>query len=501
MKRLFEKLNLFIILHLFSLIFIPFNLVSQQDITIYSTDVAPEIDGAIDGVWNDYPSQSLENVLSGTISSDADLSAEFQVIWDNINIYLLVDITDDTKINDSEEIVWQDDAIEIYIDINNDKLNTYGADDYQFSFRHNDASVYGGNTAGIVFAESSKVNGYVMEIKIPWATLNLLSAESGQLHGLDVQVHDDDDGGGRDTKIAWYATEDNSWQDPSLFATALLHGSYVEVYRAEKPLFSENHGFYTKPFDLTITSAIPGAQIYYTVDGSDPRYSATSVISSSPTIIRIDPASNSNRGQTPAFVVRASVYKEGYDFSRVKTQTYIFVNQVRNQSNDPGHDWPSYFVNDQEIFLGVNQEVVNDERYTNLLDDALIEIPSFSLVTDNSNLWDADKGIYVNALEHGIAWERPASVELINPDGSKGFQIDAGIRIRGGYSRHDWYPKHAFRLFFRKVYGQGKLNYPLFDDEGVKSFDKIDMSFSNQVSMRSSRLSLDCFISTSCSSF
>ncbi len=35
----------------------------------------------------------------------------------------------------------------------------------------------------------------------------------------------------------------------------------------------------------------------------------------------------------------------------------------------------------------------------------------------------------------GQTWERPVSVELIHPDGTDGFQIDAGLRIRGGYSR------------------------------------------------------------------
>ena len=42
---------------------------------------------------------------------------------------------------------------------------------------------------------------------------------------------------------------------------------------------------------------------------------------------------------------------------------------------------------------------------------------------------------------------------MIYPDGTKGFQINAGIRIRGGYSRSTGNPKHAFRLFFRQEYG------------------------------------------------
>ncbi len=82
----------------------------------------------------------------------------------------------------------------------------------------------------------------------------------------------------------------------------------------------------------------------------------------------------------------------------------------------------------------------------------------------------------------GIEWERPASIELIHPDGKKGFQINCGVRIRGGWSSHGDNPKHAFRFFFRKEYGSGKLNYPLFDDEGVKEFDKIDLRTSQNYS-------------------
>ena len=64
-------------------------------------------------------------------------------------------------------------------------------------------------------------------------------------------------------------------------------------------------------------------------------------------------------------------------------------------------------------------------------------------------MFDPASGIYANAYQQGKDWERPASLELINPDGTAGFQIDAGLRIRGGYSRSGDNPKHAFRLFFR----------------------------------------------------
>jgi hypothetical protein len=39
----------------------------------------------------------------------------------------------------------------------------------------------------------------------------------------------------------------------------------------------------------------------------------------------------------------------------------------------------------------------------------------------------------------------------------------------------DYNPKHALRLFFRAEYGDAKLNFPLFGDEGVDWFDHIDL--------------------------
>lgn len=67
------------------------------------------------------------------------------------------------------------------------------------------------------------------------------------------------------------------------------------------------------------------------------------------------------------------------------------------------------------------------------------------------------------------------SLELINPDGSDGFQINGGIRVRGGFSRSGDNPKHALRFFFRDQYGEAKLKFPLFGNEGTDAFDSFDL--------------------------
>jgi hypothetical protein len=152
--------------------------------------------------------------------------------------------------------------------------------------------------------------------------------------------------------------------------------------------------------------------------------------------------------------------------------------QHQNSGNNvvpPG--WPSNDqFNGQDFSYGMDPDVFNNPLYSPaVIQDALKSIPSISIVTDQANLTNQLTGIYVNPGQDSIAWERPASVELINPDGSEGFQINAGIRIRGGFSRDPNNPKHALRLFFREEYGASKLNYPLFGDEGPDEYDKIDL--------------------------
>jgi hypothetical protein len=241
--------------------------------------------------------------------------------------------------------------------------------------------------------------------------------------------------------------------------------------------FSHKRGFYDTQFLLTLSTRTEGAEIRYTTDGSLPTITHGNIYST-PILI--------NKTST----VRAVAVKPGFLDSDVETRTYIFVSDVIYQSPNgeaPGPGWPTVQVNDQVFNYGMDPDIVtSDPRYVGIVDDALLAIPTFSFVTDLENLFDPSIGIYVNASQEGLAWERPVSVELIYPDGSEGFQIDAGMRIRGGYSAGGWNPKHAFRLFFRAMYGglygEGKLRYPLFGDEGVDEFDHMDLRCSQNYS-------------------
>ncbi len=240
----------------------------------------------------------------------------------------------------------------------------------------------------------------------------------------------------------------------------------------EEPQISPGHGFYGSPISVTISCSTPGVTICYTLDGSEPytvsagRVNPTASVYSGPVQI----------GRTTC--LRAIAIRNGWQPSPIETQTYIFVSDVIKQSPGgvpPSPSWPSGSVNGQVFDYGMDPDVVNSTAYRDLMDDALLSISTVSLVTNLANLFDPAKGIYVHAGSEGRDWERPVSVELIHPDGREGFQIDAGIRIRGAFSRSGQYPKHSFRLFFRAEYGAPALKYLLFESEGADEFENIDL--------------------------
>ncbi len=246
-----------------------------------------------------------------------------------------------------------------------------------------------------------------------------------------------------------------------------------------------DHGFYDSAITVRLSSGSQGATIQYTLDCSDPRFSPTMITAASPVSLLIDPNSIEGRTATPAVVLRAVAILH-QDTSTMTTKTYIFISNVLTQSY-PGLPWPEPtrsggFMMAQEYDYEMDSTVVSDPRYDGLFKEALLDIASISLVLDMDSLFDKTRGIYQNALETGAEWERFGYAELINPDGSFGFSIPCGIRIRGGWSRHADCPKHSFRLFFREKYGAPKLNYPLFEDEGVSKFDKISLRTSQNYS-------------------
>ncbi len=253
--------------------------------------------------------------------------------------------------------------------------------------------------------------------------------------------------------------------------------------RVKDTKFSVDRGFYESPITVEITSATPGAEIRYTTDGRLPSETWGEVYTGP-----LEVATTTT--------LRALAIAEGHVSSDVDTQTYIFPKDVVKQPKSP-EGWPrtrpgyrgrrsgffgfggggsvpmDYAMADPGSIEATEAEIV----------EALQAIPSISIVTDQGHLLDREKGIYANPSNRGRDWERPISVELIDPTGEEaGFQWNAGLRIRGGHSRRPFCAKHAFRVYFRDDYGDGKLTYPLFGSEGADVFDDVDLRTSQNYS-------------------
>ena len=225
----------------------------------------------------------------------------------------------------------------------------------------------------------------------------------------------------------------------------------------------EPAGFYETAIDVKIT-ADEGTSIRYTTDGTEPTEENGEEYSGP---IRIDETTT----------LRARSFKDDAEPSFVETRTYLFLADIVNQS--PNGSAPDGFptsrnINGQVLDYGMDPAIVDSSTWGPQMVAALTQIPTMSVVMDIDDFLGR-RGIYNHARSHGRAWERPASLELIHPDGTEGFQVNMGIRIRGGFSRSGNNPKHAFRFFFRDEYGDDKLDYPLFGDEGTDRFDKIDL--------------------------
>ena len=263
--------------------------------------------------------------------------------------------------------------------------------------------------------------------------------------------------------------------------------------------FSIDRGFYTSAVTTTISATTPGAKLIYTTNGSTP--SETNGTQVLPTDANTPPSVTMtiHPGAVPGgatgvniasiggvTTLRVAAFKAGFAPTNIDTQTYLFPVQVLGQTaaDATGKGWPVAPVNGQIFNYGMDPNVVNSFPQTEMI-ESLHWIPTLSIVTDFRNLVDSGTGIYVNADQHGAAWERPVSVELIHPPGyvdpdgnPDGFQIDAGLRIRGGFSRNDGFFKHGLRLFFSNKY-DGKLKYRLFGNEGTDEFGKIDLGTSS----------------------
>jgi len=235
--------------------------------------------------------------------------------------------------------------------------------------------------------------------------------------------------------------------------------------------FSADRGFFDAPIDVELSSATAGAEIRYTTDGSPPAETSGTVYTGP-----IHVAATT--------VLRAAAFKPGYKPTNVDTHTYFFLDDVVRQdvASTIAAGFPQLWASTPADY-GMDPDVIGQNgtdkyggKYTATVRDDLKSVATLSIAMTVDDLF-GPSGIYSHTDGRGVLWERPASAELIEPDGSKGFHVNAGIRIQGGAFRsHGLTKKHSFRLVFKSLYGPTKLNFRFFPEPGAAdSFDTLTL--------------------------
>ncbi len=224
------------LIYLFSFVLVlsVVGVVSAQDVVIPSPGSMPKIDGNIDQVWFFSTEQSIDTSQVGSApSSPEDCSGTWRALWDWENLYVLAIVKDEDLVNDTPGSLWQDDSVEVYVDGDNSKGSSVDENDHQYTFRWGaeveaPTAIHNGDPSlvGVEYAVATTDDGYLFEIKLPWMSIMGEAATPDQLIGFDVWINDDDDGGAsRESQVSWHSTDGNGWQDPSVWAVALLEAS------------------------------------------------------------------------------------------------------------------------------------------------------------------------------------------------------------------------------------------------------------------------------------
>ncbi|MDP4276829.1 MAG: lamin tail domain-containing protein [Bacteroidota bacterium] len=178
------------------------------------------------------------------------------------------------------------------------------------------------------------------------------------------------------------------------------------------PIFPLPGGLFDAPVSVELFNDLGGI-IRYTLDGSEPTEES--------------PVYTNALQIAKTTVVRARIFKQGYLAGPVITNTY-FINEGFEKRN----------------------------------------LPVVSLVSDSTNFWGAQKGIYVQNFKPD--WEIPVNIELFENNGSDraAFSERAGVKINGLYS---WQlPQKMLGVYFSKQYGSSSLAYKLFFDRSRSNF-------------------------------
>ncbi|MBN2486551.1 MAG: cellulase family glycosylhydrolase [Bacteroidales bacterium] len=191
---------------------VPLNIIPYIGPILKETASAPIIDGKIDKCWDNVQKCEIDKAVYGKAECEKDFGGYFKTMYDQKNLYFLVEVTDDSIVN-SNRSRFQNDGVEIYLDTDNNRPKYYTQEEFIVRIvpGRNDIFIDRGKRDAIFsMKQTIAPKGYVVELALPWDEVGKLSSA---YIGLDVQINDTDSTT-RKTKLSWANTRDDANSSP-----------------------------------------------------------------------------------------------------------------------------------------------------------------------------------------------------------------------------------------------------------------------------------------------
>lgn len=265
------------------------------------------------------------------------------------------------------------------------------------------------------------------------------------------------------------------------------------------PTFSQNSGFFTAGFDLTLSSTIPGTTVLYTLDGSDPdennlsgtTYNYKNQYPEFPGDLSgslLQKSFQTLQYSTPIPIIdRSAVANKIASISTTYSfnPTYIPANPVfkgtvlKAKLIKPGAlsstiETKNYFISPQgnnRFTLPVMSLSIPENKLFDYNDGILVAGVDFDTWrTANPTLEPPTSGATANFFRSGIANERIANMNYF-VNGINVLNQNIGLRVHGGSSRVA--QNKSFNISAKTIYGDNSMSYPFFNDKPFDSYSDL----------------------------
>lgn len=179
-------------------------------------------EGSLDPLWAEQGTLDVNKYQTAWEGA----TATAKTLWDEENLYLLIQVKD-PNLDASAEQAYEQDSVEIFVNETNEQALFYidGVGQYRVNY----ANVSSFNPVSIEEGFSSQAtltdDGYLLEISIPW---KVIQPEAGMTIGLDLQVNDAESGS-RIAVAAWNDQTGQAYNNPSLFGELTLVRQTIET--------------------------------------------------------------------------------------------------------------------------------------------------------------------------------------------------------------------------------------------------------------------------------